>query len=493
MSSVRHANDIGPVCLVKAPSVPRFSELQLLLESARGELVRAFVREAALTESVPGPIASLIADDTVQAWMALCALGSGCDRARITLVCSRREVRSRILLHGHSRFSNVAASLAERIRRDAGISCHEHGIDGWEVSLHRSLTANDEPPPSAAETLLSTPAVPAAARDYLVDLPKQSDAAAIARCFLEVYGHHYVHPEVFSTHRYWDKVESGELVPAVARDDKGEVIGHVALEREPGALVAERGEAVVLSAFRGHHLLERMTERLSEEAPKRGLHGIYAEPLTVHTFSQRNDERAGMPVCAVLLGANPESFRPKDVPCPTAGQRQSYLRTFRFVQPPAVRTIHAPAPYQAMLRKIYASLGVTVSIAAPADVAAPESHTSIKVNDRGYGVIHFERIGPEAAIELSQALRDVRALGASSVQLSAPVGDPGLPLLTDAARGLGFFFCGLGPAFADGADTFLLQSLSEPLDTGKLQLFTDLAKELVAFIDRDRAATAQKI
>ena len=113
------------------------------------------------------------------------------------------------------------------------------------------------------------------------------------------------------------------------------------------------------------------------------------------------------------------------------------------------------------------------------------------MNDRGYGMIYFERIGPDAATELKQALRDVRALGASSVQLAAPVGDPGLLLLTDAARSLGLFFCGLGPAFDDGADTFLLQSLNEPLDTGKLQLFTDLTKELVAFIDRDRAATAQ--
>ena len=296
---------------------------------------------------------------------------------------------------------------------------------------------------------------------------------------------------MFSTHRYWDKVERGELLPAVARDSEGQVIGHVALEREPGAVVAERGEAVVLSAYRGHHLLERMTERLSEEAPRHGLHGIYAEPLTIHTFSQRNDERAGMPVCAVLLGANPESFRPKGIPCPTAGQRQSYLRTFRFVQPPAARTIHAPAPYRDVLLKIYASLGVGVSVAAPAAAAAGPSQTSIKVNDRGYGLIHFERIGPNAAIELGQALRDVRALGASSVQLSAPVGDPGLPLMTDAARGLGFFFCGLGPAFAEGADTFLMQSLSEPLDTGKLQLLTDQTKELVAFIDRDRAETAR--
>jgi hypothetical protein len=62
---------------------------------------------------------------------------------------------------------------------------------------------------------------------------------AIARCFLEVYGHHHVHAEVFSTRRYWDKVERGELIPAVARDGEGEVIGHIALEREPGMQVAE--------------------------------------------------------------------------------------------------------------------------------------------------------------------------------------------------------------------------------------------------------------
>ncbi|HZO44604.1 MAG TPA: hypothetical protein VFB68_01865 [Xanthobacteraceae bacterium] len=477
-----------------ASSPKRFSELQLVLEPARGELVRAFAREAALAEGASLSVAGLIADDTVQVWLALCAAGSGHERARIALSCSRKDVRARILLHGHARFSSVVASLAGRIGSGAGISHNEHGIDGWEVGLHRCLTGNVEPSPLAvAEEPASAPAVAAAARDYVVDLPQKSDAPAIARCFLEVYGHHYVHSEVFSTHRYWGKVESGELVPAVARDDQGEVIGHVALERETGARVAERGEAVVLSAYRGHHLLERMTERLSAEAPKHGLHGIYAEPLTIHTFSQRNDERAGMPVCAVLLGANPESFRPKGLPCPTAGQRQSYLRTFRFVQPPAARTIHAPEPYREVLLKIYASLGVTVSVAAPAGAAAPESRSGIKVNDRGYGVIHFDQIGPEAAVELGQALRDVRGLGASTVQLSALVGDPGLPLLTDAARGLGFFFCGLGPAFADGADTFLMQSLNEPLDTGKLQLFSDATKEMVAFIDRDRVATAQKL
>jgi len=35
--------------------------------------------------------------------------------------------------------------------------------------------------------------------------------------------------------------------------------------------------------------------------------------------------------------------------------------------------------------------------------------------------------------------------------------------------------------------------LSEPLDTSKLAIFTDLAKELVVFIALDRAEVAQKL
>ena len=336
------------------------------------------------------------------------------------------------------------------------------------------------------------PAALPPARVFQTDLPQQADSAAIARCFLEVYGHNYVHTEVFSPRRYWNKVESGELIPVVTRDEKGEVIGHVALEREPGAPIAERGEAVVLPAYRGRHLLEQMTERLSEQAHKLGLIGVYAMPVTIHTFSQRNDERAGMPVCAVLLGAALETSRPKGLAAPTAGQRQSLLITFRFLKKPARSKIYPPEPYRKTMLQIYESLGVPVLACESAAPSAKESKTSIKVDHRGYGKIHFEQVGPNAGIRLKQALQDVQSLGARSVQLSAPVDDPGLPLLVDRARDLGFFFCGLGPAFSDGTDALLLQFLSDPLDTGKLQLLTDQTKDLVSFIELDRGALARR-
>ena len=457
------------------------SEMRLPLEPARGELVRAFVREACLCEGVHVTSAGPIANDTADAWQVLCTLTPGRERARIQVLCSGNDVSSRVILPSDVR-ANLVRSLAGRLREDVAISWRERGIDACEICLRRSLSEQVPPAPAAEEPAAAAEASPPA---YTIDIPRADDALAIAHCFLAVYGHTYVHPEVFSPHRYWGKVERGEIIPVVARTSQGDVVGHLALERGPGTQVAERGEAVVLPAHRRHGLLEGMTERLSEEAVKHGLIGIYAEPVTIHTYSQRSDERARMPVCAVLLEVNPENFHPKDVPG-FGGQRQSYLRTFRFVRPPTGRSIYAPAPYREVLRNIYESLAVPVTEFTAAGSPAQQSRTSIRVNGRGYGVIAFEQIGSQAPAELGQALRDARSLGVRSVQLSAPLDDPGLALLTGAARDLGFFFCGMGPAFGEGRDLLLLQYLSEPLDTSKLQLFTQLAKDLVTFIDSDR-------
>jgi hypothetical protein len=466
-----------------------FAELRLSMEADGGELLRAFVREASLVEKVPAAIASLIASDAEQIWRVLCQSSGQPERAAVLLSSSKGEVRAKILLNGHSRFSAILPSLGAHLQRGGGLSYRERGVDGWEIALHRSLETSREM--VGVEASISEAAATAPTESVQIDAPQQSDSAGIARCFLAVYGHNYVHREVFSPHRYWRKVENGELIPMVSRDARGEVIGHVALERDPGALIAERGEAVVLPSYRGRHLLERMTERLTDEAVKLGLVGIYAEPVTTHTFSQRNDERAGMPTCAILLGAAPETLHSKDLPVPTAGQRQSFLLTFRFLKSARTCEIVAPNDYRDVISSTYDSLGVSVSLSGGRTPTETRSLTSIAVNAGAYGRIRFETIGSNAAIELSQAMSDVEGLGARAVQLSAHLEDPGLPLLVENARRLGFFFCGLAPAFSEGRDLLLMQRLSEPLDMNELQLFTDQTKELAAFIERDRQSASQ--
>src|SRR3984893_2824042 len=128
-----------------ASSFVQACELHLVRDGSRSELVRAFAREASLAEGLPISIASLIADDTAQVWQTLCALGSARGRCRVAMRARHEEVRLRILVHGYPRFSSVVASLAGRIRRDAGISCDQHGIDGWEICIHRRGTLPTQP------------------------------------------------------------------------------------------------------------------------------------------------------------------------------------------------------------------------------------------------------------------------------------------------------------------------------------------------------------
>lgn len=92
---------------------------------------------------------------------------------------------------------------------------------------------------------------------FIIEPPNENDFEGISRCFQEIYGGHYFHAEVSSATLYWEKVKAGALMPLVTRVSTGEVVGHIALEREEGASVAERGEAVVLPKYRGHHYLRR--------------------------------------------------------------------------------------------------------------------------------------------------------------------------------------------------------------------------------------------
>ena len=50
----------------------------------------------------------------------------------------------------------------------------------------------------------------------------------------------------------------------------------------------------------------------------------------------------------------------------------------------------------------------------------------------------------------------------------------------------GFFFSGLGPAFAADGDALLMQFLAEDLDPSLIEIENPFAKELLAYVVRER-------
>ena len=324
-----------------------------------------------------------------------------------------------------------------------------------------------------------------AADEVVIGHPGPEDAPGVAACFRAVYGEGYLHPDVYDPARYLADIARGDLIAVVARDPGGAVVGHLALEMGPGPAVAERGEAVVLPAWRGRGLLERMTEQLFVDGRQRGLAGIYAIPLTVHLFSQKNDAHANMPTCAVLLGEEPEASHPSGLPFPTAGQRQSYLRAFRYLSPPAPRTVGPAGPYAAVVQRLFSLLGAALVPARASGPAAPTRLTAT-ANPRGYAHIVVNTIGRDVGDAIASSAAGLATKGAKTLRLTLPLASADLGHAIAAARAQGFFFSGLGPGFLGDGDVLELQRLSEPLDTGKLQILTDQTKELLAFIEADR-------
>ena len=149
----------------------RFAELRRSMDAEGGELLRAFVREASLVEGVPATAASLIAADAEEIWRILCQSNTGPERASVLLSSSKREVRARILLNGHSRFSAILPSLGAHLRPDAGVSHRERGVDGWEIALHRSVETCREA--TSVEAPVAEAAAPTEA--VQIDAPRQND------------------------------------------------------------------------------------------------------------------------------------------------------------------------------------------------------------------------------------------------------------------------------------------------------------------------------
>jgi serine/threonine-protein kinase RsbW len=146
-----------------------------------------------------------------------------------------------------------------------------------------------------------------------------------------------------------------------------------------------------------------------------------------------------------------------------------------------------------MLQRIYGHLDTSVTWEVPAtgDGGASDEPGEVAVSfypSWGFGSISVEQPGSASPAEIRRAWRDLCDLaGAEAVYLELSLARPETPALCSAAESAGFFFAGLGPQFAPDGDVLRLQFLNTALDTSQIQLLDPFAKELLAYIDSERA------
>jgi hypothetical protein len=367
-----------------------------------------------------------------------------------------------------------------------------HGTSGSELRLRVNRSHGLVPEVAGPQIAPREEEVPLAAQqEYVIRRFQPADAAGVARAFYLTYGYAYDLAAVYVPARLIELNANGTYVSTVAVTAGNDVVGHYALSREADEPIADGCGALVLPAHRGRNLLNRLRDRVEEEAIALGLAAYYSEPVTDHPRTQHASESFGAKACGITLAEAPRNFIARHMELSATSQRQScmlYMKPLRAREP---RAIYAPPHHRTIIEKVYEQLGlpIVISDGSPPN-AAGRFHQGVSRTD-GTGAIVVETVGSQTAQLVRQAVSDLRAsrrLGA--IYASLPLEAPGTPALCEAMESDGFFFSGVGPWMLGGSDALRLQMLLTPIDLSELVVVGAFGKVLLDYIaaERNRAA-----
>jgi hypothetical protein len=309
------------------------------------------------------------------------------------------------------------------------------------------------------------------------------EAPGVTRLVTLVYEDSYYPRDLYEPEQIVRLNEAGKLVSVVALNPAGDVVGHYALERPHLEAVAESSDAIVLMDYRHHNILEQMRVRLREEAVRDGLTGLVGYAVTNHTFTQKAEQHFGAHPCGVALGLWPRSFH--NMPEPLT-QRMSFAIYFNFLRPPG-RVRHVATHHHEIIARIYQQFDTAVDLREDAPAAGVGEIAVEYEGAVGTGTVRVRRVGADSAAAIQRACRDLcDGSGAKAIALELPLGQSGTAEVCRAAEAEGFFFSGLGPAFAGDDDALLLQLPREDIDVSLLQIDHPFTMDLLAYVDGER-------
>jgi anti-sigma regulatory factor (Ser/Thr protein kinase) len=374
-----------------------------------------------------------------------------------------------------------------------------HGREGKELRLTKYRRQSDVTAQLTAAELApfreDEPLAPP--QEYTLRWLKPEETIWVSQCIYRAYGRTHPSEYLYYPERMAHMLEAREIIASAVVGEEGDLAGF-AIGRPGHGRVAELHEVAVVPRHRGRGLMKRLNGLLEDDCRNSGVAGMFVEAVTNHLFTQKVVAGQGFRDCGLTIGSAPESQHFKGIDPGAVAQRGSWTLAFKYLNPPAAARAYAPDHHRAMLGRIYEHIGIPVEWQDPAAQdtrAGQEGPGKVVVSyypTWGFGEIEVEQPGTETAAEIRRGLRDLCDLaGAQAVYLHLPLAQPETPALCCAAENDGFFFSGVGPEAAPEGDMLRLQFLNTTLDTSQIHLLDPFAKDLLAYIDRERARVAQ--
>jgi len=403
------------------------------------------------------------------------------ERASFDVICERIPAGVQITVHDEGQpydpsltpeyrpeadlQSQTGAGLGSFLMRQIAdrVEFHNLGSRGKEtvfVKYNESESVANAGPPAPATPPAEPEPVPEPERVELeVGALRPEQAIDVCRCIYDAYRYTYVNEHMYYPDRVVELNQSGAMISGVASTPEGEVAGHAALvfpaeTRE----IADLAIVATKAKFRGQSIARRLGEYLATQAQERGLHGLYIEQVTVHTYTQRFCHRLGFTDCGFLLAYSPATTSFKGI-AEELNDRGSVIIGFKYLRPALDAPLHVPLRHRDMVAEIYERLGAPVrftdATTAPADGDRAELHTSVNTR-RAVATVQIPVYGADLVPRLRHEMYRLKRQEVKVVDVFLNVRTPGTEAVALQLEELGFLFTGILPAGLQG-DWLVLQ------------------------------------
>jgi len=315
---------------------------------------------------------------------------------------------------------------------------------------------------------------------------RMEDAAGIVDLFRSVYGEHYPIRLFYDPAAITTANREGTYYSICARTPGGKLVGvgHLHLSA-PCKSLYEAGAALVRHEYRNSGINKQMLDFTIHEFIPRHPHieTVFGEAVCNHPYMQKSLLASDFVETAIEVALMPAEAYTQEKSATGRVATLNMSRCFGQKQ----HRIFLPSVYEEELRKIYKRIDDSREIMLSSGKTTPGTVTLADLTIFDFARvarISVTHIGEEFHNRLS--VLEVEALANDTVvfQVWLNMADPSIGAAVEMLRDQGYFFGGPMPRWFDG-DGLLMQKLLCSPEFEGIVLFSDVAKELLAFIKQD--------
>ena len=367
------------------------------------------------------------------------------------------------------------------------VEFHNLGSRGKEtvfIKYLESRAVTDAPPAEELPHEEPERVAPAERIEIAVGPLVEDQAIEVCRCIYDAYRYTYVNEHLYYPDRVVALNQSGDMISAVAATCDGEVAGHAALVfPEDTHEVADLAVVATKAKFRGQSIARRLGEHLDDVARERGLHGLFIEEVTVHTYTQKFCHRLGFVDSGFLLAYSPATTKFEGI-TGTADARRSVIVGFKYLGTPAPQTVYAPRRHREAIAGIYRRLGVPITFGRDVPASSrglPELDVSVNTR-RSVATIRIPKYGRDLHDRVRGEVVRLLRENVSVIDVFLDLSRRGTGRVADSLEEAGFIFTGVLPGGRSG-DWLIMQFFNGVMvDYDAIQVEDPATAELLAYI-----------